>query len=361
MLAVAPAGQDRSHGADLGDLPLTTLIWLGFLAVVLVCLALDLGVFHREARVVRAREAFMWTGVWVTLAVLFSFAVYYAYANPHSVAGPVDLHDYGPLEAVQLYFTAYLVEYSLSLDNIVVMALIFTHFCVPLSLQHRVLFWGVLGAIVMRFGFIVAGSALLSEISWVSYVFGGLLLLSAARMLFSKEGEFAPEKNIWVRGLRRMLPVHDDFEGSSFFTRRDGRMHATRLFIVLLLVEGSDLIFAVDSIPAALAITSDPFLVFTSNIFAVMGLRSLYFALAPLIERFRYLKISLVFLLGFVGAKLLLHDYVEIDPSTTLMVIGATILFGVLASVFRGGGAPEQVRPPAGANPLPADSDQHPR
>ena len=164
----------------------------------------------------------------------FLAAVYYAYANPHSVAGPVDLHDYGPLEAVQLYFTAYLIEYSLSLDNIVVMALIFTHFCVPLGLQHRVLFWGVLGAIVMRFLFILAGSALLSEISWVSYVFGGLLLL-AARMLFAKEGEFAPEKTIWVRGLRRPLPVHDHFEGSSFFTAARRPHAATRLFVVLLL------------------------------------------------------------------------------------------------------------------------------
>ena len=162
-----------------------------------------------------------------------------------------------------------------------------------------------------------------------------------------------------MRGLKRLLPVHDDFEGSSFFTRRNGHMHATRLFIVLLLVEGSDLIFAVDSIPAALAITSDPFLVFTSNIFAVMGLRSLYFALAPMIERFRYLKVSLVFLLGFVGAKLLLHDYVEIDPSTTLAVIGATIALGVLASLFRGGGtsAPEP-RPPSGRAAVPAESKQ---
>jgi tellurite resistance protein TerC len=340
---------------------LTSLVWIGFLAVILVCLALDLGVFHKKAHVVRTREAFMWTGVWVTLAVLFSLVVHHAYANPHAAAGPVTLHDIRPGEAVKLYFTAYLVEYSLSLDNIVVIALIFSHFCVPLGLQHRVLFWGVLGAIVMRFGFIVAGAALLSRISWISYVFGGLLLLSAARMLFSKEEEFAPEKNFWVRGLRKLLPVHDDFAGSSFFTRKGGHLHATRLFIVLLLVEGSDLIFAVDSIPAALAITSDPFLVFTSNIFAVMGLRSLYFALAPLIERFRYLKISLVFLLGFVGAKLLLHDHVEIDATTTLTVIGTTILIGVLLSLFRGGGpnAPEHTHVPPGGAPLPADSDRH--
>ena len=340
---------------------MTSLVWIGFLAVVLVCLALDLGVFHREARVVRSREAFMWTGVWVTLAALFSLVVYYAYANPHAAAGPVTLHDLAPGEAVQLYFTAWLVEYSLSLDNIVVIALIFTHFCVPLSLQHRVLFWGVLGAIVMRFGFILAGSALLAQFSWVSYVFGALLLLSAARILFAKEGEFAPEKNLWVRMAKRVLHVHDDFDGSSFFTHRSGKLHATRLFIVLLLVEGSDLIFAVDSIPAALAITSDPFLVFTSNIFAVMGLRSLYFALAPLIARFRYLKISLVFLLGFVGAKLLLHDQVEIAASTTLIVIATTLLLGVLASLLirsEPPATPERTHAPSVNAPLPADSDQ---
>jgi tellurite resistance protein TerC len=347
-----------SGGAQIGDPLLTWLLWIGFLAVVSICLALDLGVFHRKAHVVRAREAFMWTGVWVTLAVLFSFAVHHAYASGGST-GPVALHPIEPGEAVKLYFTAYLVEYSLSLDNIVVIALIFSHFCVPLALQHRVLFWGVLGAIVMRFGFILAGSTLLSQIAWVSYVFGALLLLSAARILFAKEDEFAPEKNIWVRAAKRCLPVHDDFEGSSFFTRRDGHLHATRLFIVLLLVEGSDLIFAVDSIPAALAITRDPFIVFTSNIFAVMGLRSLYFALAPLIERFRYLKISLVFLLGFVGAKLLLHDYVEIDATTTLAVIGTTIAFGVIASLVRGGVSPaEHARPPANPTPVPAESDQ---
>jgi tellurite resistance protein TerC len=328
-------------------------LWLGFLAVVAVCLALDLGVFHREARVIRSREAFFWTGIWVAVATGFALVVYYAYDGV-AAPGVIQLHDYSPGEAVALYFTAYLVEYSLSLDNIVVIALIFTQFGVPLALQHRVLFWGVLGAIVMRFGFILAGSALLAEVAWIRYVFGGLLLLAAARILFGKEEGLAPERNLWVRLAHRLIPVHDQFDGSSFFVRHDGRLHATRLFIVLLLVEGSDLLFAVDSIPAALAITSDPFLVFTSNIFAVMGLRSLYFALAPLIDRFRYLKLSLVFLLGFVGAKILVHDHIEIPSGTTLAVIAGTIVLGAIASIVRPGSHSGERGPAGPRPPLPS-------
>jgi tellurite resistance protein TerC len=324
-----------------GVAALTVLLWVGFLAVVLICLALDLGVFNKSPHVVRTREAFIWTGVWVTLAILFSLAVYFSYPEVASADVPKGFPRTRG-EAVQLYFTAWLVEYSLSLDNIVVIALVFTQFGVPLALQHRVLFWGVLGAIVMRFGFILAGSALLSEIDWIRYVFGALLLLAAARILFGKDEGLAPERNLWVRIARRIVPVHDHFDGSSFFVRRDGHLHATRLFIVLLLVEGSDLIFAVDSIPAALAITSDPFLVFTSNIFAVMGLRSLYFALAPLIERFRYLKVSLVFLLGFVGAKIMVHHHIEIPSSTTLIVIASTIAIGAIASILRPGGGDDE-------------------
>ena len=320
-----------------------TLVWVGFFAVILVCLALDLGVFNRGPREVRAREAFVWTGVWVTLACVFSLAVYYSFEPP--TPGPDGLIPKGfpatAAEAVQLYFTAWLIEYSLSLDNIVVIALIFTQFGVPLSMQHRVLFWGVLGAIVMRLGFILAGSALLNEIDWIRYVFGALLLAAAARLLFGKDEGLAPEKNIWVRLARKFVPVHDHFDGSKFFTRHNGHVHATRLFIVLLLVEGSDLIFAVDSIPAALAITSDPFLVFTSNIFAILGLRSLYFAMAPLIERFRYLKVSLVFLLGFVGAKIMIHHHIEIPSGTTLAVIAGTIAIGAIASFMRPGGGAE--------------------
>jgi tellurite resistance protein TerC len=281
--------------------------------------------------------------VWVALAVGFSAVIYYTYESTHAGLMATKGYPQSAGEAVQMYFTAWLVEYSLSLDNIVVIALIFTQFGVPLALQHRVLFWGVLGAIVMRFGFIAAGAALIAEIDWIRYVFGALLLLAAARILFGKDEGLAPEKNLWVRIARRIVPVHDHFDGPSFFVRRDGRLHATRLFIVLLLVEGSDLLFAVDSIPAALAITTDSFLVFTSNIFAVMGLRSLYFAIAPLIERFRYLKMSLVFLLGFVGAKIIIHDHVEIPSGTTLAVIAATIALGAIASFLRPGGGGEGV------------------
>jgi tellurite resistance protein TerC len=335
------------------------VLWLAFLGLVSLCLALDLGVFHREPRVVRSREAFFWTACWVALACCFSLAVHHAYLVPDGDA-PLSLHDLAPAEAVQLYFTAYLVEYSLSLDNIVVIALIFAQFGVPLLLQHRVLFWGVLGAIVLRLAFILAGSTLLSQIAWIRYVFGALLLLAAARILFGKDEGLAPERNLWVRLARRVVPVTDRFHGSSFFVRDDGRIHATRLFIVLLLVEGSDVIFAVDSIPAALAVTSDPFLVFTSNIFAVMGLRSLYFALAPLIERFRYLRASLVFLLGFIGAKILISDRVEIPSSTTLVVIAGTLALGAAASILRPGGGDAPAGEIAGrrASVVPADREQ---
>ena len=322
---------------------MTSLLWIGFLAGVLVCVALDLGVFHRGPRIVRSREAFFWTGVWVTLAVCFSLVIYYTHEPTHAGVVAAKGHPQSASEAVQMYFTAWLVEYSLSLDNIVVIALIFTQFAVPLALQHRVLFWGVLGAIVMRFGFIAAGSALLAELDWIRYVFGALLMLAAARILFGKDEGLAPERNLWVRIARRIVPVHDHFDGPSFFVRHDGRVHATRLFVVLLLVEGSDLLFAVDSIPAALAITNDSYLVFTSNIFAVMGLRSLYFAIAPLIERFRYLKMSLVFLLGFVGAKIIIHDHVEIPSGTTLAVIAAPLVLGAIASILRPGGGGEGV------------------
>jgi tellurite resistance protein TerC len=338
----------------------TSLPWVCFLAVVLVCLAFDLGVFNRTPRVVRSREAFFWTGVWVTLAVCFAGFIYYSFDATHAGVVAPKGHPQTAYEAVQMYFTAWLVEYSLSLDNIVVIALIFTQFGVPLALQHRVLFWGVLGAIVMRFGFIAAGSALLAELDWIRYVFGALLMLAAARILFGKDEGLAPEKNLWVRIARRIVPVHDHFDGPSFFVRHDGRLHATRLFIVLLLVEGSDLLFAVDSIPAALAITNDSFLVFTSNIFAVMGLRSLYFAIAPLIERFRYLKMSLVFLLGFVGAKIIIHDHVEIPSGTTLAVIAATIALGAIASFLRPGGGGEGVveEPPAPQRPVRPESSR---
>ena len=325
---------------------MSPFLWIGFVAGILVCVALDLGVFQRRAHAARPREALTWTALWVALAASFAFVVHRVYEAGGVPPGVASHDPTTGVEAVQLYFTAYLVEYSLSLDNVVVIALIFSHFRVPLAFQHRVLFWGVLGAIVLRFVFIFIGATLLAQVGWVSYLFGAILILSAGRILFGRDEGLAPERNLWVRLAERVYPVHDVFAGSRFFVRLEGRVHVTRLFVVLLLVESSDLVFAVDSIPAALAVTRDPFLVFTSNVFAVLGLRSLYFALAPLIARFRYLRASLVILLAFVGAKLALSHHVEIPTTTTLAVIVTTVAVGGLASLLRPGNAvqPDQDR-----------------
>ncbi len=312
---------------------MATIFWIAFLVLVLAGVTLDLGVFNKTPRVPRTREALAWTGFWVTLALSFAVLVYYIYELNWTGVG-ITSNDWSGSEAVTLFLTGYLIEYSLSLDNIVVIALIFTHFRVPLAYQHRVLFWGVLGALVLRFTLIVIGAALIAQFAWITYVFGGFLIYSAARMLVATEDELEPEKNVFVRLAERFFPVHDAFHGHRFFISMNGRRYATRLFIVLLLVESSDVIFAVDSIPAIFAITTEPFIVFTSNVFAILGLRSLYFALAPLMDRFRYLKMSLVFLLAFVGVKLIVAHHLHIPPPLTLAVILGIISVGAVASVI---------------------------
>ncbi len=309
------------------------LLWIGFFALVLIGVSLDLGVFNRTPRVIRTREAFAWTGFWIALALTFTIAVYYIYELNLEGFGIQSMADLAGKDAVFLFLAGYLTEYSLSLDNIVVIALVFSYFRVPLAYQHRVLFWGVLGALVMRFVMIVAGAALIHQFTWITYVFGAFLIISAARMLVASEDHLEPEKNAFVRFAERLFPVHDHFHGHHFFIEVNGKRFATRLFIVLVLVESSDLIFAVDSIPAIFAITTEPFIVVTSNVFAILGLRSLYFALAPLMDRFRYLKLSLVFLLGFVGVKLVLSHHVEISPVATLGAIIGIVAVGALASV----------------------------
>jgi tellurite resistance protein TerC len=310
------------------------LLWIGFFALVLTGLSLDLGVFNRTPRVIRTREAFAWTGFWITLALSFTIAVYYIYELDLEGFGIQSMAtDLAGKDAVFLFLAGYLTEYSLSLDNIVVIALVFSYFRVPLAYQHRVLFWGVLGALVMRFIMIVAGAALIHQFTWITYVFGAFLIVSAARMLVATDDHLEPEKNAFVRLAERLFPVHDHFHGHHFFVEVNGKRFATRLFIVLVLVESSDLIFAIDSIPAIFAITTEPFIVVTSNVFAIMGLRSLYFALAPLMDRFRYLKMSLVFLLGFVGVKLVLAHHFEISPVATLGAIVGIVAVGALASV----------------------------
>jgi tellurite resistance protein TerC len=308
-------------------------LWAAFLGFILLCLALDLGVFHRKARAVGLREALAWFAVWTALSLLFSVFVYFLYERKlFGITPPV-----GGRRAAMDYLSSFILEKALSLDNIFVIALIFGYFRVPSELQHRVLFWGVLGAIVMRMAFIAVGVALIRHFDWIMYVFGGFLLWTAFKMLTAPEHAPDPERNPFVRAARKLYPVCPTFDGPKFFTQMDGRRAITPLFLVLLLVESTDIVFAVDSIPAVLGITDDAFIVFTSNIFAILGLRSLFFALAALMGRFRYLKYSLVFLLAFIGVKMIAAHELKargLEPPAwaSLAVIASALAIGVGAS-----------------------------
>src|SRR3954465_1102655 len=271
--------------------------WVVFIAFVLAMLALDLGVFHRKLHVVHPKEASMWVTVWVALALAFAAGLYFFYG--HHVA--------------LTFLTGYVIEESLSIDNIFVMVLIFEYFRVPKSCQHRVLFYGILGALVMRGLFIGLGTLLLAKFHWVIYVFGAMLVVTGVRMAFKQDESFDAEQNPIVKVVRRMIPMSADFHGKHFFTVENGRRLATPLLLVLVLVEFTDLVFAIDSIPAIFGVTRDSFIVFTSNIFAVLGLRSLYFLLAAVVDRFHLLKYGLAIILSFVGFKMLTEKFIEID------------------------------------------------
>ncbi|MDD3178826.1 MAG: TerC family protein [Opitutaceae bacterium] len=295
-------------------------LWTGFNLFVLAMLALDLGVFHRQAHVVSLKESIGWTLAWVSVALLFGGGVW---------------HFAGAQKALEFY-TGYLIEYSLSVDNIFVFALLFDYFGVPARYQHRVLFWGILGALIMRGLMIAAGAALLTKFAWLIYVFGGFLVFTGLKMIVQRAGQIHPERNPVVRWFRRLVPVTADYRGEQFFARENGRYAATPLFLVLFLVELTDLVFAVDSIPAIFAISTDPFIVYTSNVFAILGLRSLYFALSGMLHRFHYLKIGLGLVLAFVGVKMLLaHTAWKIDTVASLGVVIAILASSVLASLMR--------------------------
>ncbi len=311
-----------------------TWFLIGFLAFVLSILALDLGVFHRRAHVVPLREALTWVSVWVSLALLFNVLVYFMYDNHWLGMGLQPGFESIGRQAALKFFTGYLVEESLSLDNVFVIALIFSHFHIPTRYQHRVLFWGILGAIVMRGLMITMGVVLIRRFDWIIYVFGAFLVFTAVRMLFIKQENFEPEKNVLFRLARRIYPLSPRLESESFFTRLGGRRAITPLFLVLVLVESSDVLFAVDSSPAIFAITQDPFIVFTSNIFAILGLRSMYFVMAGAMEKFRYLKTSLAFVLGFVGVKMLLAHHHPVPIHVSLPVILGILVLGVLVSLI---------------------------
>jgi tellurite resistance protein TerC len=309
------------------------LIWLGFLVIFVGVLALDLGVLHRESKAMDVRQALGWTVVWVVVALSFTGLVYGVYEY-HWLGWRVAADAPSGAEAAIQYVTGYLLEWSLSVDNIFVIAVIFTFMKIPGQYQYRVLFWGIVGAIVLRGAMIAMGAALIHAFDWMFYVFGGILLFSAARMLVGEEEEFDPDKSVLVRIARRIYPVTDRLDGERFFTMVNGARAATPLFVCLLLVDFADVVFAVDSIPAIFAVTQEPFIVFTSNALAILGLRSLYFAIAGLMALFKYIKLSLVFILGFVGVKMMLHHHFEIPHAMSLGIIVGFLVVGILASIW---------------------------
>ena len=295
------------------------LLWIVFNAFVLGMLALDLLVFHRKAHQVSLREAFTWSVIWISLALVFNLGIYYLWGSEKALE----------------FLAGYLIEKSLSVDNIFVFIMIFSYFAVPPMYQHRILFWGILGALIMRAIFIAAGAALLTAFHWIIYIFGAFLIFTGIKMFFAGDEKIEPEKNPAVALLRRWMPITKDFEGQRFFVHRDGRRWATPLFVVLLVIETTDVIFAVDSIPAIFAITLDPFIVYTSNIFAILGLRALYFLLAGILDMFRYLKIGLAIVLCFVGFKMMIVDFYKIPIGVSLGVVAGILTVSILVSLVK--------------------------
>jgi len=294
-------------------------LWIGFTLFVLAMLALDLGVFHRKTHEISVREALRSTAAWVALAGLFNLGLYYFF---------------GPERALE-FLTGYVIEKALSVDNIFVFLVIFSTFAVPAKLQHRVLFWGVIGALVMRAIFIVLGAALLQQFHWVIYLFGGFLVFTGIKLLIQRADEIHPERNPLLRLFRRFIPSVGDYRGAHFTVVENGRRYATPLLLVLVVIETTDIVFAVDSIPAIFAVTTDPFIVYTSNIFAILGLRSLYFAIAGIMGKFHYLKVGLALVLVFFGVKMLLSGFYNFPILASLGVIVALLAGSVVASLLR--------------------------
>jgi TerC family integral membrane protein len=304
-------------------------LWIGFNVFVLAMLALDLGVFHRKAHAVSGREALTWSVVWISLALLFNAVIYFYWDRMMPAS------TYTNTEAALAFLTGYLIEKSLSVDNIFVFILIFSFFRVPAAYQHRVLFWGILGALIMRGTLIAIGAALLEQFHWIIYIFGAFLIFTGIRMAVQHEEHVEPDKNPVVRFFRRFMPVTETFEKDQFFIRRAGRLMATPLFLILLVVESTDLVFAVDSIPAIFAVTQDPFIVYTSNVFAILGLRALYFLLANVMDQFQYLKFGLSAVLVFIGAKMVIVDFYKIPTGVSLAVVASILAISILASLWK--------------------------
>lgn len=294
------------------------MLWGGFVLFIVLMLALDLGVFHKENHEIKLKEALMWTMFWVSLALIFNIGIY---------------HFMGSEKALQ-FLTGYLIEESLSIDNVFVFMLIFSYFKVPPKYQHKILFWGILGAMLMRITFILSGILLIEKFHWIIFVFGGFLVITGIRLAFQDEISIKPDSNPVIRLFKRFFRITDTYHKDKFFIRENGILLATPMMIVLIFIEVSDLIFAVDSIPAILAITSDPFIVFTSNVFAILGLRSLFFAISAISKYFIYLKYGLAAILTYVGTKMLVSDYYKIDPLYSLLVILAILSLSIFTSML---------------------------
>ena len=319
------------------------LLWVVFNLFVLAMLALDLGVFHRKGHAIQIREALAWSAMWIALSLLFNLGIYWWH---------------GSVPALE-FLTGYLLEYSLSVDNIFVFLMLFTYFRVPFRHQHKVLFWGILGALIMRVLFIIMGVTLIQKFHWVIYLFGAFLIVTGIRMGLQRNKEIHPEKNPVLRLFRRLMPVTEDYEEGKFFVQRSGRYLATPLLVVVLVMETTDVLFAVDSIPAVLAITRDPFIVYTSNVFAILGLRSLYFALAGIMRLFHYLPYGLSAVLVFVGVKMLLADVYQMPIGMALGVVCGVLTLSVIASLIRPPAA-EGVSAATGGPEAPAKAKAHP-
>ena len=293
------------------------LWWIAFTILILSLLALDLGFFNRKAHIIRLKEALLWTSFWVSLGLLFGVGIYYFYGHNKAME----------------YFAGYLIEYSLSVDNLFVFLLIFRYFRVPHKLEHKALFWGILMALITRAIFIFAGVVLINKFHWIIYIFGAFLIFTAVRMALGKEYEVHPGKNIMIKMLRFLMPVTRNYEEGRFFIVKRGIRFATPLFAVILALETTDIIFAVDSIPAVLAITNDPFIIYTSNVFAILGLRSLFFAISGIMRIFHYLHYGLVAVLSFVGVKMIISDFYKIPINISLGVIASFLAVSIIASL----------------------------
>lgn len=293
--------------------------WIIFNAIVLIMLALDLGVFHKKLHVVNIKEALIWSGIWIFLALCFNVFIYF---------------EFGETKALE-FLTGYVIEKALSVDNIFVFVLIFTYFQIPAIYQHKVLFWGIIGALIMRVIFIFAGVALLEKFHWTIYVFGAILIFTGIKMLLDKDKKMEPEKNPVIKLFRKFIPTTNQLHGEKFFIKENQKSVATPLFVALIMIEITDLIFAVDSIPAILAITQDHFIVYTSNVFAILGLRSLYFALSSIIDRFKYLAVGLAIILVFVGLKMVFIDFYKIPVHFSLLIIFSIITLSIVISLIK--------------------------